>query len=110
MAVLDTLKKILLALLLALGLMVKAQDLKVVEFRADMSMTDAVQYPKEDFNGDRCGLIRLGLVLSDVTFEGDIVSSEYKDGEWWIYLVKDANWLTIKSKSYVPLRYEFEGK
>ncbi len=85
-----------------------AQELKVLEFRADMSMTDAVQFPKEDLNSDRCGLIRMGLVIPDATFEGDIISSEYKDGEWWIYMIKDANWLTIKSSKYLPLRYEFE--
>ena len=85
-----------------------AQELKVIEFRADMSMTDAVQFPKEDLNGDRCGLIRMGLIIPDATFEGDIISSEYKSGEWWIYMIKDANWITIKSTKYLPLRYEFE--
>lgn len=90
------------------GLSGWAQELKVIEFRADMSMTDAVQFPKEDLNGDRCGLIRMGLVIPDATFEGDIISSEYKDGEWWIYMIKDANWITIKSSKYLPLRYEFE--
>lgn len=86
-----------------------AQELKVLEFRADPSMTDATRFPKEDLNGDRCGLIRLGLVMPDAIFEGDIISSEYKDGEWWIYMIKDANWITIKSAKYLPLRYEFEG-
>lgn len=80
----------------------------MLEFRADMSMTDAVQFPKEDLNGDRCGLIRLGLVIPDAIFEGDIISSEYKDGEWWIYMPKGSNWLTIKSKRHVPLHCEFE--
>lgn len=100
-------KKIILVLLLTLGGIVNAQELKVLEFRADLTMTDALQYPKEDFNGDRCGLLKLGLVFPDATFEGDIIFSEYKDGEWWIYMPKGSNWLTIKSKSHVPLRCEF---
>ena len=95
--------------LLSINLISQAQELKLLEFRADMSMTDAVKYPKEDLNGERCGLIRLGLVLPDATFEGDIISSEYKDGEWWIYMINGANWITILSKDYTPLRYEFEG-
>ena len=99
---------LLIAFLLGMAFVGWSQELKVIEFRADPSMTDAVQHPKEDFNGDRCGLIRLGLVLPDATFEGDIISSEYKDGEWWIYMSKDANWITIKSPKYLPLRYEFE--
>ena len=84
-----------------------AQELKVLEFRADMTMTDAVKYPREDANGVRCGLIRMGLVIPDAQFEGDIIASEYKDGEWWIYMMKGANWITIKTKRYLPLRYEF---
>lgn len=104
-------KKLSIIILFFIGLTVaaKAQELKVLEFRADLTMTDAVQFPKEDLNGDRCGLVKLGLVLPDATFEGDIISSEYKDGEWWIYLIRGANWLTIKSQKYLPLRYEFEG-
>lgn len=85
-----------------------AQELKVLEFRADMTMTDAVKFPKEDANGERCGLIRMGLVVPDAQFEGDIIVSEYKDGEWWLYMMKGANWLTIKTKKYLPLRYDFE--
>ena len=100
---------VFILLFVALSFAAKAQELKVLEFRADMTMTDATQYPKEDFNGERCGLVKLGLVLPDATFEGDVVSSEYKDGEWWIYMVRGAKWLTIKSPKYLPLRYEFEG-
>lgn len=99
---------LLIALFAGIYLSANAQELKVLEFRADLSMTDAVQFPKEDFNHVRCGLIRMGLVLPDATFEGDIISSEYKDSEWWIYMAKDANWITIKSSKYLPLRYEFE--
>ena len=88
---------VFILLFVALSFAAKAQELKVLEFRADMTMTDATQYPKEDFNGERCGLVKLGLVLPDATFEGDVVSSEYKDGEWWIYMVRGAKWLTIKS-------------
>ncbi len=108
----DVLRKFFIIMLLACAGMLQAQQLKVVEFRADLSMTDAVRFPKNDLNGERCGLIKLGLALpmSDVVFEGDIVSSENKAGEWWIYMPKGSNWLTIKSKSnaYLPLRYEFE--
>ena len=107
------LRNIVLVFLLACAGVLQAQQLNVIEFRADFTLTDAVKYPKEDFNGERCCLIKLGLALpkSDVAFEGDIISFEYKEGEWWIYMPKGSNWLTIKSKSsaYLPLRYEFEG-
>ncbi len=101
-------KKTILFFFLAVCLGLSAQELKVTDFRADLTMTDAAKYPKKDANGVNCGLIRLGLILPDAQFEGDIISSEYKDGEWWIYMMKDANWITIKSKKYLPLRHEFE--
>ena len=101
-------KKTILFFFLAVCLGLSAQELKVTDFRADLTMTDAANYPKKDANGVNCGLIRLGLILPDAQFEGDIISSEYKDGEWWIYMMKDANWITIKSKKYLPLRHEFE--
>lgn len=104
---------IIFVFLLACAGALHAQQLKVVEFQSDMSMTDAVRYPKEDRNGNHCGLIKLGLAwpVSDVVFEGDIIFAEYKEGEWWIYMPRGSNWLTIKSKSstYLPLRYDFEG-
>ena len=95
-------------LMVAAGVTVNAQELKVLEFKADMTMTDAAKNPRKDANGVNCGLIRLGLVIRDVQFEGDIVASEYKDGEWWLYMMKGANWITVKTKRYLPLRYEFE--
>ena len=99
---------VLLIIAIAISLLSHAQELKVIEFRADMTMTDAVQYPKEDANGERCGLIRMGLVIPSAQFEGDIISAEYKGSEWWIYMIDGANWITVKTKKYLPLRYEFE--
>ena len=100
---------LILILFALLGSTAFAQELKVIEFRADMTMTDAAKNPKKDANGVNCGLIRMGLVIPDAQFEGDIIASEYKDGEWWLYMMKGANWLTIKTKRYLPLRYEFEA-
>lgn len=102
-------RKILVVLLCVYScIQVKAQELRVIEFQADKTMTDAVKYPKEDANGVRCGLIRVGLVIPDAQFEGDIISQEFKDGEWWIYMMKGSNWITVKTKRYLPLRYEFD--
>jgi len=109
------LKTILTALVLfSITIISYAQELKLIEFRADKTMTDAVKFPKKDLNGNSCGLIRLGLskqTLADPIFEGDIVSCEFKEGEWWLYMPQNSNWLTIKSKTgnCVPLRCEFEG-
>ena len=101
-------KGILVFLLACVG-MLQAQQLKVIEFRADLSMTDAVQFSKNDFQGALCGLIKLGLTFNDVAFEGDIVAFEYHEGEWWIYMPKGSNYLSIKSRSdiFEPLYCKF---
>lgn len=102
-------RKVILVLLLLCAGVLQAQQLTVTDFRTDPSKNDAVAFPKEDFNGDRCGLVKLKLNMFEVALEGDIVSSEYRNDEWWIYMIREANWLTIKSKKndFVPLRCEF---
>ncbi|MBQ9587070.1 MAG: hypothetical protein IJR26_04330 [Bacteroidales bacterium] len=85
-----------------------AQELKIIEFRADLTMTDAAKNPVKDANGVNCGLIKLGLVIPDAEFEGDFLSTEYNNGEWLIYMMNGANWLTVKTKQYLPLRHEFD--
>lgn len=83
------------------------QEMSVKEFRADPADISAVRYEEKDLNGNPCALLKVGLVLQDVTFEGSIVKQEFKDGEWWVYMVDKAWWLNIKTRKYLPLRYEF---
>jgi len=92
-----------------LAFCMKAQELKVLSFKADETDISAVKFKELDANQEPCALIKIGLALPDVIFEGDIVKSEYKDGEYWVYLIDGANWMTVKTKKYLPLRYEFES-
>ena len=102
-------KRILLMLAFCLPCLLGAQELKVLSFQADQGDIAAVKYKVEDANGDPCALVKVGLAVPGATFEGDIVRQEYKDGEYWVYLIEGANWMNIKTKSYLPLRYEFDG-
>lgn len=101
-------KLALLCLALVCAITMNAQELKIIEFRADLTMTDAAKNPVKDANGVNCGLIKLGLVIPDAEFEGDFLSTEYNNGEWLIYMMNGANWLTVKTKQYLPLRHEFD--
>lgn len=104
-------KKHIFTLLFLLGgiSLLSAQELTVKEFKMDTSDNAAIKYQVKDSSGDPCALIMVGLTLANVEFEGDIVKQEQKEnGEYWIYLMQGANWLEIKTKKYLPLRYEFE--
>lgn len=100
-------KLVLLSVCLSCWMHAEAQELNMKEFRADPTDISAVKYEVKDFGGDPCALLKIGLVLTDVVFEGDVVKSEYHEGEWWVYLVDGANWLNIKTTKYPPLRCEF---
>lgn len=86
-----------------------AQELKVSDFHADAADLSAVVHQVADLNGEPCALIKVGLAIADATFEGDIIKSEYKGGEYWVYMIDGANWITIKAPNYTPLRHEFDA-
>ena len=86
-----------------------AQELTMSDFHVDSSDLSAQVHQVADLNGDPCALIKVGLTVPDAKFEGDIVKSEYKDGEYWVYLIGGSSWLTIKTSDFTPLRCDFES-
>lgn len=94
--------------LLMIVVTASAQELKVKQFSANPTDNAAVKYLVNDANGQPCALILVGLAVSGATFEGDIVKVEQKDGgEYWVYMIEGANWIEVKTKDYLPLRYDF---
>ena len=80
---------------------------KVLETDLDAN----VVAPKKDQNGDKCAIIK--VVTSQTGFSWDIgmlgiVSSEYKNGEYWIYVPHGAEYLTIKHQQLGVLRHELK--
>ena len=57
-----------------------------------------------------CALVKIGLVLQDVTFEGSVVKSEFKDGEWWVYMVDKSWWLNIKTMNICRFAMSFRSR
>ncbi len=101
-------KKLLLLLIVMICSTSVLAQLELKSFKHDVADIDAVQYPKEDFNRNICALVKVGLAEPGAIFEGDIIGTpDYKDGEYWVYLIEGATWLNIKTKNYVPLRYDF---
>ena len=96
-------------ILLFVSFMSYSQELQVKSFEDAPTDISAVRHVVYDLNGEPCALVKLGLVLPDAKFEGSILQSEYKDGEWWLYFAAGSKYITIKSDSFPPLRYEFEA-
>lgn len=84
-----------------------SQKLEVVDFHEDVGRLDAVREQVKDLNGSLCGLIRLGLVHSSVEFEGNIMKTEYRNCEWYIWMADGAKFIVIKATGYTPLHYDF---
>lgn len=61
-------------------------------------------------NGDIVpfAIVKVGLVEPNATFEGkQILKTEFKDNEYWVYLPEGTRSLTIKTKRFTPLHYKF---
>lgn len=86
-----------------------SQELAVKDFRHDASDLSAVVHQVKDLNDSPCALIKVGIVATNVEFEGDIVSTVDKgSGEYWVYMIEGSSWLNVRCAEYVPFRYEFE--
>lgn len=88
--------------------LIYGQQLKVKDFHIDNSDISAVRNKVLDANDEPCALIKVGLAEAGATFEGDIVGTpDYKDGEYWVYVIDGSNYLNVKTSKYTPLRYDF---
>ena len=93
---------------LLFALSASAQELMVTKFSADPSDISAVSHQVLDGNGDPCALVKVGIKAQNPVFEGDIIKTEDKNGEYWVYMVDGARYMNIKSDNYIPLRYDFD--
>jgi hypothetical protein len=75
--------------------------------KLDNSMTARIDAPKKDKNGDICAVIKIVTTQTGFSFEGDgagILGSEYKTGEYWIWVGYGAKRITIKHPNLGLLR------
>lgn len=96
------------ALLLCAGSL-RAQTLEIEKPLTLTERQEAVRYERLDFNQVPCALVILHLDNDNVDFEGDIRTSQYRNGEWWIWMIQGSNWLTVKASQFTPLTMEFKG-
>lgn len=58
---------------------------------------------RKDANGIPCALVKVQLPMSNVKFEGNVIDSEYKTNEYWVFLSAGTKRLRIKCPGALPL-------
>ncbi|MBO7100434.1 MAG: hypothetical protein J6V98_00235 [Bacteroidales bacterium] len=86
-----------------------AQGLEVTAPLSLTSRQEAVQYERYDYNLNRCAVVVVYLDDDNVDFQGDVRSTQYRgNGEWWVWMIQGASWLSITIPNYTPLNLEFK--
>ena len=87
-----------------------AQKLTVDEMKAAPMDLSASQYERKDLSGQPCGLVKVQLAAVDAQFEGNVIGkTEYKTGEYWVYMTEGSYMLSVKHPQFVPLHVNFRN-
>ena len=85
-----------------------AKELLVKSFKVVTSDLTAQTQPRKDLNNRNCALIKVGIGLQGVLFEGSIVGNvENKTGEYWVYMPQGNRMLKVKHPNYAPVMVTF---
>ena len=86
-----------------------AQKLTVESFKLASSDLTAQTQPRKDTNDRNCALIKVGIGLQGVQFEGGIMGNvENKTGEYWVYMPQGNRQLKVKHTNYAPVMVTFD--
>ena len=86
-----------------------AQELTVKSFKLASSDLTAQTQPRKDLNDRNCALIKVGVGLQGVQFEGGIMGNvENKTGEYWVYMPQGNRQLKVKHTNYAPVMVTFD--
>ena len=103
-------RKILLSffMLFAVISTVFAQKLTVELFKLASNDLTAQSQPRKDLNDRNCALVKVGIALDGVKFDGSIMGEPVqKLGEYWVYMPKGVSMLQVLHKNYTPLMVNF---
>ena len=103
-------RKILLSIILFFATISSAiaQKFTVESFKLASSDLTAQTQPRKDLNDSNCALIKVGIALDGVKFDGSIMGEPVqKLGEYWIYMPKGVSMLQVLHKNYTPLMINF---
>ena len=101
-------RNILLSLFMLFAAVSSAQKLTVESFKLAGSDLTAQTQPRKDLNDRNCALIKVGIGLQGVQFEGGIMGNvENKTGEYWVYMPQGNRQLKVKHANYAPVMVTF---
>ena len=101
-------KLIAIILLLLIVGRVKGQDLAVKYFTLVPSDLSVQIQPRKDLNGKNCALVKVGIGLQGVQFEGNIMGEiANKVGEYWVYMPRGCRMLKVKHPNCSPIMVTF---
>ena len=85
-----------------------AQELTIKEMKVSPTDLTASTMPRMDRNGNPCGLVKVQLAAIGAQFEGNVIQpTDYKTGEYWVYMTEGSYMLRIKHPNFVPLSINF---
>ena len=85
-----------------------AQKLTVESFKLASNDLTAQSQPRKDLNNLNCALVKVGITLDGVKFDGSIMGEPIqKLGEYWVYMPKGVSMLQVLHKNYTPLMVNF---
>ena len=86
---------------------VRAQEMGVESIRPDMMDMTAATYPRHDLNGKPCAVVKVRMP-EGAAFEGNVIgSTEYRTGEYWVYMTAGTKFLRVKHATARPLHIAF---
>ncbi len=103
-------RKILFSFFMLFAVMstVFAQKLTVESFKPAANDLTAQSQPRKDLNNLNCALVKVGIALDGVKFDGSIMGEPIqKLGEYWVYMPKGVSMLQVLHKNYTPLMVNF---
>lgn len=103
-------RKLLIVMLLALVecSIGYSQELTIKSFSLVQSDLSAQIQSRKDLNDKNCALVKVGIGLQDVRFEGNIIGKvENNTGEYWVYMPQGSRMLKVKHPNYPPIMVTF---
>ncbi len=103
----NKIQAIILFLLLLSAQTLLARELTVESFKLLEHDISARTNMREDYNGDKCAMIKVSLPIEGCRFEGGVVNSEYDVNEYRLHVVAGTKKLRIKCPGFDTLEVVF---